>query len=125
MNDKINRQVMSNMETTINGVDKFVDSCWDMWLLGMSSLTASNEQMEQITKGSLDQRKTAVTEGSKVIEQMVKQVRNDQASMLNIVKDAIKRTFEDVENMPHPVGINWAEINKRYQSYFQNGTNVA
>jgi len=122
MTEKINQQLMGNVEKTFKMADSFVDRFWDMFNLSIGSFAWSNEQMEQITKKFMDQRRTAIEEGSKVIEQIVKQVQNDQNSMRKMVRETIKCT---VKNTDSSVFSYLADINKKVSELSRNDVNVA
>ncbi len=122
MTDKINQQVIGTVEKTFTMADSFVDRFWDMFNLSMGSFAWSNEQMEQITKKYMDQRRTAIEEGSKVFEQIVKQVQNDQNSMRKMVRTTMKCTIENSDN---PVYNYLADMNKKVLELSKNDTNVA
>lgn len=122
MAEKTNRQATGNVDKTFTMVDCFVDRCWDMWSLSIGSFAWSNDQIEQITKRYMDQRKTAIEEGSKVIGQIVKQIQTDQNHMRNMIKDTIKGTIDNTEN---PILYYWADLNKKVSELSVNKTNVA
>jgi|GEM_PF-1132373 len=122
MTEKINRQAMGNVEKTFTLADCFVDRIWDMWHLSMGSFAWSSEQMERIANKCIDQRRTAIEEGSKVIEQIVKQVKTDQDSMRNMIRDTIKCTIENTNN---PLMGYLENLNKKVAELSTDKTNVA
>jgi polyhydroxyalkanoate synthesis regulator phasin len=121
MNEKINQQVIGNMNKTLTIAECFVDRFWDMWHLSMGSLTWSNEQMEQITKRSMEQRRAATEEGSRVLEQIVKKVQTDQNSMQKMVRETMKCTIENTNN---PVYSYLADMNRKISDLSSNNANV-
>lgn len=122
MAEKVSRQAAGNVDKTFSMADCFVERFWDMLNLSMGSLAWSNEQMEQITKKYMDQRRTAIEEGTKVFEQMVKQVQNDQNSMRKMFRETIKCSVENTDN---PVLNYLTDINKKVSELCQNKENVA
>lgn len=122
MAEKINRQVIGNVDKAFTMSDCFVERFWDMWHLSMGSFTWSNEQMEQITKRYMDQRKAAIEEGSMILEQIVKQAQDNQNSVRKMVRETIKCTVENTDN---PVLNYLADMNKKISELSSNDTNVA
>jgi polyhydroxyalkanoate synthesis regulator phasin len=110
MTEKTSRQVTGNVEKTITMADSCVDRCWEMWHLSMGSLTEANEQLEPISKSCLDHRKKAISEGSRLIEQIINKFQNDTQSMLNMIKETIKYTIDNIDNTDHSVANHWADI---------------
>ncbi len=80
--------------------DNMLEKLWDMWLVGLGSMSWSQEQAEGMAKKYLEQRKNMREESTKVVEEMMSQVKKNQIQMQTMIQEAVKVAFENVE-MPN------------------------
>lgn len=88
-----------SMERTFTMFDSAMEKYWDMWLVGLGSMSWSQEQLENMVKKYLEQRKMAREESTKIIEEMMQQVKKNQMQMQGMVKEAVASALENV-NFP-------------------------
>jgi len=113
MNEKLNTKAQENLIKSFAMADNMVEKFWDTWQLSLGSLSWSQEQLESMAKKYLDQRKLAREECSKVMEELMKQVKNNQVQLQNMVQTAVKTTFENVDL---PVYKFFEDLNKKAES---------
>ena len=77
--------------------DDLVKKFWDMWMVGLGSVTWTNEQMETMAKKYLEQRQQAREESGRVIEELIKQVQNNLATSQKVVQDTVSSLFSTVD----------------------------
>ena len=77
--------------------DDMVKKFWDMWMVGLGSVTWTQEQMEIMGKKYLEQRQAARDESKRVIEELLKQVQNNQAQSQKMVQEAVGTLFNTVD----------------------------
>jgi len=77
--------------------DDLVKKFWDMWMVGLGSVTWTNDQMEAMAKKYLAQRQQAREESGRVIEELIKQVQNNQAHSQKLVQDTVSSLFSTVD----------------------------
>jgi len=77
--------------------DDLVKKFWDMWMVGLGSVTWTNEQMETMAKKYLEQRQQAREESGRVIEELIKQVQNNSATSQKVVQDTVSSLFSTVD----------------------------
>lgn len=94
---------MSNNEKlnqTFAVTDNMLEKMWDMWLVGLGSMSWSQEQAENMVRKYLEQRKNAREENTKVVEELMSQVKKNQIQMQTMIQEAVKVAMENVE-MPN------------------------
>jgi polyhydroxyalkanoate synthesis regulator phasin len=77
--------------------DDMVKKFWDMWMVGLGSVTWTQEQMDVMGKKYLEQRQLARDESKKVIEELLKQVKTNQSQSQKMVQEAVGTLFATVE----------------------------
>ena len=77
--------------------DDLVKKFWDMWMVGLGSVTWTNEQMETMAKKYLEQRQQAREESGRVIEELIKQVQNNSSTSQKLVQDTVSSLFSTVD----------------------------
>jgi len=82
---------------SFSAADDMVKKFWDMWMVGLGSVTWTQEQMEAMAKRYLEQRQLAREESSKVIEELINQVQTNQAHSQKMVQDAVGSLFSTVD----------------------------
>ena len=104
-----------NTQDTINktfsNFENLMEKYWDMWLVGLGSVSWSQEQFENMMKKYLDQSRIAREENSKVIDELMKQVKTSQAQIQSMIQEAVK---EAVENAG-PAYSYFEELNKKVE----------
>jgi polyhydroxyalkanoate synthesis regulator phasin len=113
MNEKINVKAQENLIKSFAVADNMVEKFWDMWQLSLGSMSWSQEQLESMAQKYLDQRKLAREECSKVMEELMKQVKNNQVQLQTMVQQAVKTTFENVDI---PVYNFFEDLNKKVEA---------
>lgn len=109
INVKAQEKIMKSFAMTDDMVEKF----WEMWQLSLGSLSWTQEQFETMAKKYLEQRKVAREESSTVMEQLIKQVKNNQVQMQKMVQQAVNTTFENVDL---PVYNYFKELNTKIEA---------
>lgn len=77
--------------------ENMTDKYWDMWLVGLGSVSWSQEQLDTMIKKYNEQIKIVREENIKVIEELVQQVKKNQMQMQNMIQDAVKAAMENIE----------------------------
>lgn len=88
-----------SMEKSFVMLESALEKYWDMWLVALGSMSWSQEQAENMIRKYLDQRKTAREESTKIIEEMLQQVKKNQMDLQNMVKEAVASALENA-NFP-------------------------
>lgn len=73
------------------------DKLWDMWLVTLGSMSWTQEQIENMIRKYLDQRKTAREETTKLVEELMAQAKKNQQQMQKMMQEAITATMENVD----------------------------
>ena len=89
--------VQDTLEKSFTMTDAMVDKFWDMWLVGMGSVTWTQEQTENMIKKYLEQRKLAREESSKVVDEMMEQAKKNQQQFKNMIQEAVKSAMENID----------------------------
>lgn len=113
MKEKTNVKAQENLVKSFTMTDNMIEKFWDMWQLSLGSLSWTQDQLETMAKKYLDQRKVAREEASKVMEELLKQVRNNQMQMQKMVQQAVNTTFENVDI---PVYNYFEDLNKKVEA---------
>jgi len=113
MNEKLNTKTQENLAKSFTVADNMVEKFWDMWQISLGSLSWTQEQFETMAKKYLEQRKVAREECSKVMEELMKQVKNNQVQMQTMVQQAVKNTFDNVDV---PVYNFFEDLNKKVEN---------
>ena len=77
--------------------DNLAEKFWDMWLVGLGSMSWSQEQLENMVQKYLEQKKNTREETARVIEDLMGQVKKNQMQMQTMMQDAVKAALENVE----------------------------
>ncbi|NLT19491.1 MAG: phasin family protein [Syntrophomonadaceae bacterium] len=85
------------VENTFTVAENMIDKYWDMWLVGLGSVSWSQEQFDTMIKKYNEQVKIARDENIKVIEELIQQVKKNQTQMQNMVQEAVKAAMENIE----------------------------
>lgn len=104
---KTQENVTKNFATMENMMEKF----WDMWLVGMGSVSWTQDQFDNMLKKYLEQSQVAREENSKVIDDLMKQVKNNQAQMQKMIQEAVSAALENAE----PAYNYFEELNKKVE----------
>ena len=104
---KTQENVTKNFATMENMMEKF----WDMWLVGMGSVSWTQDQFDNMLKKYLEQSQVAREENSKVIDDLMKQVKNNLAQMQKMIQEAVSAALENAE----PAYNYFEELNKKVE----------
>lgn len=90
---------MSNekVSKTFSMLENSTEKLWDMWLITMGSMSWSQEQIENMGRKYLDQRKIAREEANKVIEELTNQAKKNQQQMQKMIQEAVSSAFDNLE----------------------------
>jgi len=89
--------VQETLEKTFTMSEDMLDKYWDMWLVGMESMSWTQEQAENNVKKYLEKRKLGREESSKLFDEMMEQVKQNQQQMKNMIQEAVKSALEDMD----------------------------
>ena len=110
MTENNKAKVQENLAKSFTMGDNMVEKFWDMVQLSLGSMSWSQEQLDTMIKKYLDQRKICREESSKVVEELMKQVKNNQMQMQKMVQEAVNAAFENVQV---PVYNYFEDLNKK------------
>lgn len=105
---------MKTQETvtkTFATIDTMMEKFWDMWLVGLGSISWTQEQFDNMLKKYLEQSQVVRDENSKVIDELMKQVKNNQAQMQKMIQEAVNTALENAE----PAYNYFEELNKKVE----------
>ncbi|MDD3853243.1 MAG: phasin family protein [Syntrophomonadaceae bacterium] len=85
------------VENAFTVAENMTDKYWDMWMVGLGSVSWSQEQLDSMLKKYNEQIKTAREENIKLVEEMIQQVKKNQAQMQNMLQEAVKAAMENIE----------------------------
>jgi polyhydroxyalkanoate synthesis regulator phasin len=77
--------------------DNMMEKFWDMWLVSLGSMSWSQEQLENMVQKYLEQRKIAREESTKIVEELMGQVKKNQSQMQTMMQEAVKAAFENMD----------------------------
>lgn len=70
------------------------EKLWDMWLATMGNMSWTQEQVENMLRRYLEQRKTVREETTKLVEEMMAQARNNQQQIQKMMQEALAVTLK-------------------------------
>lgn len=82
---------------TFSLVESINEKMWEMWLFSMGSMSWSQEQMENMLSKYIEQRKLARDESSRLIDEVMNQVKRNQMQMQKMVQEAVNTALENVD----------------------------
>lgn len=88
------------------------EKLWDMWLVTLGSMAWTQEQIENMIRKYLDQRKTAREETIKLVEELMTQAKKNQQQMQKMMQEAVTATLENVD-VPNFTYFN--DLNKKFE----------
>ncbi len=97
------------------------EKMWDMWLVTLGSLSWSQEQIENMARKYLDQRKMAREESNKLIEEMMNQAQKNQQQMQKMIQEAVTSAFENIDI---PTFSYIDELNKKVEELIKKTNNL-
>ncbi len=92
-----------NMAKSFNMMENSMDKMWDMWMVGLGSISWAQEQMEHMTRKQLDQNKAAREEMIKLVEDLAKQTRRNQEQFQKMVEEAVISTYDQINVANHQI----------------------
>ncbi len=114
---------MKTQETaakTFATMDMMMEKFWDMWLVGMGSISWTQDQFDNMLKKYLEQSQAAREENSKVIDELMKQVKNNQVQMQKMIQEAVNSALENAE----PAYNYFEELNKKVEELSKKVSNI-
>jgi len=100
-----------NIKNSFATADTLMEKYWDMWLVGLGSISWTQEQFDNMLKKYLEQSKQAREENSKVIDELMKQVKNNQVQMQSMIQEAVNTALENAQ----PAVNYFKELNKKVE----------
>lgn len=85
-----------NLTKSLNMMENSMEKMWDMWLVGLGSISWAQEQMENMTRKQLDQNKAARGEMMKLVEELARQTRRNQEQFQQMVEEAVVSAYDQV-----------------------------
>jgi len=85
-----------NMTKSLNMMENSMEKMWDMWLVGLGSISWAQEQIENMTRKQLDQNKAAREEMMKFVEELARQTRRNQEQFQQMVEEAVVSAYDQV-----------------------------
>lgn len=104
-------KTQESVTKTFATMDSMLEKFWDMWLVGMGGISWTQVQFESMLAKYLEQSKAAREENSKVIDELMKQVKNNQVQMQKMIKEAVNAAMENAE----PAYNYFEELNKKIE----------
>ena len=86
-----------NINKTFTMLENSTEKLWDMWLVTFGSMSWSQEQIENMGRKYLEQRKVAREEANKVIEELTNQAKKNQQQMQKMIQEAVANAFDNLE----------------------------
>lgn len=90
-----------NLTRSFNMMENSMEKMWDMWLVGLGSISWAQEQMENMTRKQLDQNKMAREEMIKLVEDLAMQTRKNQEQFQKMVEEAVINTYDQINVANH------------------------
>ena len=97
------------------------EKLWDMWLVTLGSMSWTQEQVENLIKRYLEQRKVARDEITKLVEELMSQAKKNNQQMQKMMQEAINASMENVE---FPSFNYFEELNKRVEDLSKKVENL-
>ncbi len=113
MGEKINVKAQENLLKAFTMTDNMMEKFWGVWQLSLGSLSWSQDQLETMVKKYLEANKVAREESNKVMEEFMKQVIYNQKQMQQMVQQAVKSSFENVDI---PIYNYFDDLNKKVEA---------
>lgn len=86
-----------NITKTFAMLENSSEKLWDMWLVTLGSMSWSQEQIENMGRKYLEQRKVAREEANKVIDELTNQAKKNQQQMQKMIQEAVINAFDNLE----------------------------
>jgi len=86
-----------NINKTFTMLENSTEKLWDMWLVTLGSMSWTQEQIENMGRKYLEQRKVAREEANKVIEELTNQAKKNQQQMQKMIQEAVANAFDNLE----------------------------
>ena len=97
------------------------EKMWDMWLVTLGSLSWSQEQIENMARKYLDQRKLAREETNKLLEELMNQAQKNQQQIQKMIQEAVMSAFENIDI---PTFNYIDELNKKVEELIKKTSNL-
>jgi len=113
-------KTQESVTKTFATMESMMEKFWDMWLVGMGSISWSQDQFDNMLKKYLEQSQVAREENSKVIDELMKQVKNNQVQMQKMIQEAVSAAMENAE----PAYNYFEELNKKVEELSKKVSNL-
>jgi polyhydroxyalkanoate synthesis regulator phasin len=90
-------KTQENVTKAFASAESMMEKFWDMWLVGLGSISWSQEQFENMVRKYLEQSQTAREENSKIIDELMNQVKSNQTQMQKMIQEAVNTALENAE----------------------------
>jgi len=87
-----------NWERACTMVENSTEKLWDMWLVGLGSMSWTQEQVENMVKKYLEQRKITREESVKLIEELMTQAKKNQLQLQKMIGEALNSSLQNVDS---------------------------
>jgi polyhydroxyalkanoate synthesis regulator phasin len=82
-----------HLETLFSNADNTAERFWEISLVTLGSLAWNQEQIDNFVRKYLDQKKLARDEGTRLMEEMYSQARQNQQQIQHMIQDSVVGTF--------------------------------
>lgn len=86
-----------NMNKTFAMLENSTEKLWDMWLVTLGSMSWTQEQIENMGRKYLEQRKLTREEANKVIEELTNHAKKNHQQMQKMIQEAVVNAFDNLE----------------------------
>ena len=86
-----------SLSKSFNMIENSLEKMWDIWLIGLGSLSWTQEQIENMTRQQLDRNKAAREEFIKMVEDLGRQIHRNQEQFQKMVEEAVMNTYENID----------------------------
>ncbi len=87
----------AKIKQNLAAADNLMAKYWDLWLVGLGSISWSQEQFDNMLRKYLEQSKEAREENSKIINELMNQVKNNQVQMQSMIQEAVNTALENAQ----------------------------
>ena len=106
----------NQMDSTFEWFNDLNERFWDLMLVGLGSLSWTQEQIEAMSQRYIEQRKLNREEGAKVAEGLFLQMKNNQIQLQKMMQESINIAMQ---NMDNPIYRYFEDLNKKVEDLEQ------
>lgn len=104
-------KAQENVLKSFAAMDSMTEKFWDMWLVCLGSISWTQDQFDSAIKKYLEQSQAVREENSKVIDELMKQLKNNQAQVQKMIQEAVNSAVESAE----PAYDYFEELNRKIE----------